>query len=70
MEGEVVAVGPAARNEQGRVVALEREARGRIQFGKWSGTGVKLDCAELLIMQESDIMGISEGSPAARRKAA
>jgi chaperonin GroES len=70
MEGEVVAVGPGARNEQGHVVALEVKAGDRILFGKWSGTEVKLDGEELLIMKESDIMGIIEGSPTAKKKAA
>ena len=70
MEGEVVAVGPGARNEQGHVVALEVKAGDRILFGKWSGTEVKLDGEELLIMKESDIMGIIEGSPASKKKAA
>jgi chaperonin GroES len=70
MEGEVVAVGPGARNEQGQVVALEVKAGDRILFGKWSGTEVKLDGEELLIMKESDIMGIVEGRPAIKRKAA
>jgi chaperonin GroES len=58
MEGEVVAVGPGARNEAGQLVALEVKAGDRILFGKWSGTEVKLDGQELLIMKESDIMGI------------
>jgi chaperonin GroES len=70
MEGEVVAVGPGARNEQGHVVALEVKAGDRILFGKWSGTDVRLDGEELLIMKESDIMGIIEGSPTAKKKAA
>ncbi len=70
MEDEVVAVGPGARNEQGHVVALEVKAGDRILFGKWSGTEVKLDGEELLIMQESDIMGVIEGSPTAKKKAA
>jgi chaperonin GroES len=70
MEGEVVAAGPGARNEQGQIVALEVKAGDRILFGKWSGTEVKLDGEELLIMKESDIMGIVEGSPATRKKAA
>ena len=69
MEGEVVAVGPGARNEQGEVVALEVKAGDRILFGKWSGTEVKLDGEELLIMKESDILGISEGG-AHKKKAA
>jgi len=70
MEGEVVTVGPGARNEQGHVVALEVKTGDRILFGKWSGTEVKLDGEELLIMKESDIMGIIEGSRAAKKKAA
>jgi chaperonin GroES len=70
MEGEVVATGPGARNEAGDIVALDVKAGDRILFGKWSGTEVKLDGEELLIMKESDIMGIIEGSPAARKKAA
>ena len=61
MEGEVVAVGPGARNDEGQIVALEVKAGDRILFGKWSGTEVKLDGEELLIMKESDIMGIVEG---------
>jgi chaperonin GroES len=69
MEGEVVAVGPGARNEKGEIVALEVKAGDRILFGKWSGTEVKLDGQELLIMKESDIMGIIE-SPAHLAKAA
>jgi chaperonin GroES len=70
MEGEVVAAGPGARNEQGHVVALEVKAGDRILFGKWSGTELKLDGEELLIMKESDIMGIVEGVPASKKKAA
>ena len=70
MEGEVVAVGPGARNEQGHVVPLEVMAGDRILFGKWSGTEVKLDDEELLIMKESDIMGIIEGRRAGKKKAA
>jgi chaperonin GroES len=70
MDGEVIAAGPGIRNEQGQVVALEVKAGDRILFGKWSGTEVKLDGEELLIMKESDIMGIVEGSPATKRKAA
>jgi chaperonin GroES len=70
MEGEVIAVGPGARNEQGQIVPLEVKAGDRILFGKWSGTEVKLDGEELLIMKESDIMGIVEGRPAIKKKAA
>jgi chaperonin GroES len=60
MQGEVIAVGSGARNEQGQVVALDVKAGDRILFGKWSGTEVKLDGEELLIMKESDIMGVIE----------
>jgi chaperonin GroES len=70
MEGEVVAVGPGARDEKGALVAPDVKAGDRILFGKWSGTEVKLDGVEYLIMKESDIMGILEGSAAATRKAA
>jgi chaperonin GroES len=69
MEGEVVAVGPGARNEQGAIVALEVKAGDRILFGKWSGTEVKLDGQDLLIMKESDIMGIIEGQAAIQKAA-
>ena len=67
MEGEVVAVGPGARNEQGQIVALDVKAADCILFGKWSGTEVKLDGEELLIMKESDIMGIVEGRPTSKK---
>ena len=70
MEGEVVAVGPGARDETGKLVPLDVKEKDRILFGKWSGTEVKLDGEELLIMKESDIMGIIEGQAAAKRKAA
>ena len=69
MEGEVIAVGPGARNEQGQIVALDVKAGDRVLFGKWSGTEVKLDGEELLIMKESDIMGIVEGGSAAKKAA-
>ena len=68
-EGEVVAAGPGARDEQGRVVPLEVKAGDRVLFGKWSGTEVKLDGEDLLIMKESDIMGIITVT-AAKKKAA
>ena len=73
MEGEIVAAGPGARNEAGQLVPLEVKAGDRILFGKWSGTEVKIDGKELLIMKESDIMGIITGGAAAapdRKKAA
>ncbi|WP_430475876.1 co-chaperone GroES [Thalassospira lucentensis] len=59
-EGEVVAVGSGARKEDGSVVALDVKAGDKVLFGKWSGTEVKVDGEELLIMKESDIMGIME----------
>ena len=59
-EGEVVAVGPGARNEGGELVAIDLKPGDRVLFGKWSGTEVKLDGEELLIMKESDIMGVIE----------
>jgi chaperonin GroES len=61
MEGEVVAAGVGARNELGVVVPLDVQAGDRVLFGKWSGTEVKLDGEELLIMKESDLMGVVEG---------
>ena len=70
MEGEVVAVGPGARNETGALVELDVKAGDRVLFGKWSGTEVKLDGQELLIMKESDIMGVLTDVPAAKKKAA
>jgi chaperonin GroES len=69
MQGEVVAVGPGARNEKGEVVPPDVKAGDRVLFGKWSGTEVKIDGQDLLIMKESDIMGIVEET-AARKKAA
>jgi chaperonin GroES len=57
-EGEVVAVGPGARDDKGALVALDVKAGDRVLFGKWSGTEVKLDGEDLLIMKESDIMGV------------
>ena len=68
MEGEIVAVGPGARNEQGQLVVLDVKAGDRVLFGKWSGTEVKINGEDLLIMKESDIMGIIEGG-AAKKKA-
>ncbi|GBR63651.1 10 kDa chaperonin [Gluconobacter wancherniae NBRC 103581] len=58
MEGEIVSVGPGARNEQGQIVALDVKAGDKVLFGKWSGTEVKINGEELLIMKESDIMGV------------
>ncbi len=69
MEGEVIAVGPGARNDKGEIVALDVKVGDRILFGKWSGTEVKLNGEDLLIMKESDIMGIIEGHVAAKKAA-
>jgi chaperonin GroES len=69
-EGEVIAVGPGARDENGKVVPLDLKAGDRVLFGKWSGTEVKVDGEDLLIMKESDIMGVIEGAPAFKKKAA
>ena len=69
MQGEVLAVGPGARNEKGDLVPMGVEVGDRVLFGKWSGTEVKLDGDELLIMKESDIMGVLDES-AAQAKAA
>jgi len=57
-EGEVVAVGPGGRDESGKLIAMDLKAGDRVLFGKWSGTEVKLDGEDLLIMKESDIMGV------------
>ena len=58
MEGEVVAVGPGARSEDGKIHPLDVKVGDRVLFGKWSGTEIKLDGEELIIMKESDIMGV------------
>lgn len=70
MQGEVIAVGPGIRNEKGNLLALDVKAGDRILFGKWSGTEVKIDDEELLIMKESDILGILDGLVGAKKKAA
>ena len=69
MEGEVVAAGPGARNDAGVVTALDVKAGDRVLFGKWSGTEVKIDGQDLLIMKESDIMGVLD-DVATKKKAA
>src|SRR5204862_5819114 len=69
MEGEVVAVGPGARGEDGKIQPLDVKSGDRVLFGKWSGTEVKLDSEDLIIMKESDIMGIIEPGAAARKAA-
>ena len=69
-QGEVVAIGPGGRDETGKLVPIDVKIGDRVLFGKWSGTEVKLDGEELMIMKESDIMGVIEGSPASKRKVA
>ncbi len=68
-EGEIIAVGAGARDEAGKLVPLDVKAGDRILFGKWSGTEVKLDGQDLLIMKEADIMGVIEQSGAAKKAA-
>ena len=69
MEGEIIAVGPGARDDKGNIVPLDVEPGDRVLFGKWSGTEVKVDGEELLIMKESDIMGILEDAASAQKAA-
>jgi chaperonin GroES len=69
-EGEVIAAGPGARDESGKLVPLDVKAGDRVLFGKWSGTEVKIDGEDLLIMKESDVMGVIEGASATKKKAA
>ena len=69
-EGEIVAVGPGARDEKGKLVPIDLKKGDKILFGKWSGSEIKLDGEELLIMKESDVMGVIEGGAKPARKAA
>ena len=69
-EGEIIAVGPGARDESGKVQPLDVKAGDRVLFGKWSGTEVKIDGEELIIRKESDVMGIIEGKPSKAKKVA
>jgi chaperonin GroES len=69
-EGEVIAAGAGAKTEDGKITPLDVKAGDRILFGKWSGTEVRIDGEDLLIMKESDILGIVEGSAAAKKKVA
>ena len=68
-EGEIVAVGAGARDEQGKLVPLEVKVGDRVLFGKWSGTEVKIDGEDLLIMKESDIMGVVEATASLKKAA-
>ena len=70
MEGEIIAVGPGGRDESGKLIPIDLKPGDRILFGKWSGTEVKIDGEELLIMKESDVMGVIEGGSHAKKKAA
>ncbi len=69
-EGEIIAVGAGARDESGKIVPLDVKTGDRIIFGKWSGTEVKIDGEDLLIMKESDIMGVVETTSSSKKKAA
>lgn len=68
-EGEILAVGPGVRNEEGKLTALDVKVGDRILFGKWSGTEVTIDGEELLIMKESDVLGVIETRAAAKKAA-
>ncbi len=68
-EGEIVAVGPGARNDKGERIAPELKAGDRVLFGKWSGTEVRIAGEDLLIMKESDVLGVIEGVQAVRKAA-
>ena len=68
-EGEIIAVGPGGRDENGKLTPMGVKAGDRVLFGKWSGTEVKIDGEDLLIMKESDVMGIVEGKSAGRKAA-
>jgi len=68
-EGEVIGVGPGTRDDKGNLIALDVKAGDRILFGKWSGTEIKLDGEDLLIMKESDVLGVIEASESARKAA-
>jgi chaperonin GroES len=70
MQGEIVAVGPGGRNEKGEIVPLELKKGDVVLFGKWSGTEVRIDGEDMVIMKESDILGVVEGVRKASRKAA
>src|SRR5260221_1244202 len=69
MQGEIIAVGPGGRDEAGKLIPIDLKAGDIILFGKWSGTEVKIDGTEYLIMKESDVMGVLEGKPAIKKAA-
>jgi chaperonin GroES len=68
-QGEIIAVGPGGRDEAGKLIPLDVKVGDKVLFGKWSGTEVKLDGVEYLIMKESDIMGVVEGSASSKKAA-
>jgi len=68
-EGEIIAVGPGGRDESGKLIPIDVKVGDRILFGKWSGTEVKIDGQDFLIMKESDVMGVIEGKSAGRKAA-
>ena len=68
-EGEIIAVGPGGRDEAGKLIPIDVKVGDRILFGKWSGTEVKIDGEDLLIMKESDVMGVIEGKAISRKAA-
>ena len=69
-QGQVVAIGPGGRDEAGKLIPIDLKVGDKVLFGKWSGTEVKIDGQDLLIMKESDIMGVIEGGAATKKKAA
>ena len=69
-QGEIIAIGPGGRDEAGKLIPIDLKVGNRVLFGKWSGTEVKIDGEDLLIMKESDVLGVLEGTVAARKKAA
>jgi chaperonin GroES len=69
-QGEIIAVGPGGRDENGKLIPIDLKVGDIVLFGKWSGTEVKIDGQDLLIMKESDVMGVIEGGAAAKKKAA
>ena len=69
-QGEIIAVGPGGRDEAGKLIPIDLKVGDHVLFGKWSGTEVKIEGVELLIMKEGDIMGVLDEQPVAKRKAA
>jgi len=69
-EGEIIAVGPGGRDENGKLIPIDLKTGDRVLFGKWSGTEVKIEGEDMLIMEESDVMGVIEGASATKKKAA